>query len=228
MSSNIDENKICFITCVNDERLYEESVLYLEQLGIPHGMEVELVAVRGAESMTSGYQEAMEASNAKYKIYMHQDVFIVNRNVLFILMDVFKNNSDIGMIGVAGAGELTREMPIWWKSAARYGQIYNKPSMEEMQLDVFGAFDNVFISVQAMDGIFMATQYDVPWRTDLFKKWHFYDISQTQEFIRQGYKAVVINQQEPWLVHLAGRRGADAIYMLEMETFKKYYFSDEG
>lgn len=222
---NIEENKICFIACVNDERLYEESVLYLEQLAVPTCMKVELIAVRGAESMTAGYQEAMEASNAKYKIYIHQDVFIVNRNILFYLTDAFKKNKDIGMIGVVGAGALAIERPIWWESPLRYGKGYSKKSTEEAQLDVFGEFAGDFVSAQAVDGIFIATQYDLPWRKDLFKDWHFYDISQTQEFVRHGYKTVIINQQEPWLVHLAGRKNINDAYMTEMEIFKKYYLS---
>lgn len=223
--SNIDERKICFIACVNDERLYEESVLYLEQLAVPTGMEVELIAVRGAESMSAGYQEAMEASNAKYKIYIHQDVFIVDRNILPTLTDTFRKNRDIGMIGAMGAGELAWERPIWWESSLRYGKGYNKKSVEEIQLSVYGEFTGEFVFVQAVDGVFMATQYDLPWRKDLFKNWHFYDISQSQEFIRRGYRVAVISQQEPWFVHLAGRKNVDAIYMAEMEKLKKYYFS---
>lgn len=224
----VDENKICFIACVNDERLYEESVLYLKQLTVPTGMEVELIAVRGAESMTAGYQEAMEASNAKYKIYMHQDVFILNRNILLTLLGIFRQNKHVGMVGVVGAGELPREMPIWWKSAVRYGKLYHRKSMEEIQMDVFGEFDGDFASVQAMDGLFMATQYDIPWRTDLFKGWHFYDISQCQEFVQYGYQPVIVRQQEPWLVHAAGRRLVDDIYLAEMEKFKRYYCVDKG
>ena len=48
----LDDSKFCFIACVNDEFLYEESVLYLEQLIVPPGMTVDLLAVRGAPSMT--------------------------------------------------------------------------------------------------------------------------------------------------------------------------------
>lgn len=225
--SNMNENKICFVACVNDERLYEESVLYLATLEVPPGMEVELIAVREAESMTAGYQEAMEASDAKYKIYIHQDVFIVNRNILFILMDTFKKNRDIGMIGVVGAGELARERPVWWESPLRYGKVYNKTSAEEIYLSVYGEFSGDFVSVQAVDGVFMATQYDLPWRKDLFKGWHFYDISQSQEFIRHGCRVAVVSQQEPWLVHLAGRKNVDVAYKAAMEVFRKYYFFDE-
>lgn len=47
----------------------------------------------------------------------------------------------------------------------------------------------------------MITQYDIKWREDLFKNWDFYDISQSQEFIKAGYKVVVPNQKNPWCIH---------------------------
>ena len=77
--------------------------------------------------------------------------------------------------------------------------------------------------VQAIDGIFMATQYDVSWRSDLFKEWHFYDISQSFEFARHGYKVVVMQQQEAWVIHLAGRKNIDESYTANMEILKSNY-----
>ena len=55
--------------------------------------------------------------------------------------------------------------------------------------------------MEAIDGLLRATQYDVPWREDLFDKWDFYDISQSQEFLRAGYKVVVPKQKRPWCIH---------------------------
>ena len=59
---NGDEKKIAFIACVNDEDMYEESVRYLRHLEVPQGVSVELVPVRGASSMTAGYEAARSAS----------------------------------------------------------------------------------------------------------------------------------------------------------------------
>ena len=74
-----NEKKICFIICVNNDLFFEECAKYIYALSIPEGMEIELLEIRGAASMTSGYNEGMYASNAKYKVYLHQDVFIINR-----------------------------------------------------------------------------------------------------------------------------------------------------
>jgi hypothetical protein len=50
----------------------------------------------------------------------------------------------------------------------------------------------------------MATQYDLPWREDLFDGWHYYDLSQAQEFRRAGYQVGVFPQGKPWCLHRHG------------------------
>lgn len=73
----MDERKIAFISCVNDEEKYEKCLSHLERLCIPEGMTVVYIPVRGASSMASGYERARRASDAKYKVYLHQDVYII-------------------------------------------------------------------------------------------------------------------------------------------------------
>ena len=75
--------------------------------------------------------------------------------------------------------------------------------------------------MEALDGLLMATQYDVPWREDLFTKWDFYDISQSQEFLRAGYKVVVPNQEEPWCIH------DDGFFNLKNYYVSRKIFVDE-
>ena len=48
--------------------MYGEAFSYLQKLIIPEGFEMECLAVREADSMASGYNEAMHSSDAKYKI----------------------------------------------------------------------------------------------------------------------------------------------------------------
>ena len=50
----------------------------------------------------------------------------------------------------------------------------------------------------------MATQYDIPWREDLFQGFHFYDVSQSLEFQRAGYLIGIPNQANLWCIHYNG------------------------
>ncbi|MBQ7453460.1 MAG: glycosyl transferase family 2, partial [Selenomonadaceae bacterium] len=80
--SRLDDKKIAFITCVNSDWWYSECRLYLEHLTIPEGMTAEFIDVRDAQSMTAGYNRAMKNAEAKYKIYLPQDTFVVNKNLI--------------------------------------------------------------------------------------------------------------------------------------------------
>ncbi len=218
-----DENKIALIACVNDEVMYQESLAYIEKLEIPEGMELELLEIQNAESMCSGYQEAMEATDAKYKIYMHQDTFLVYKQILPKIIEIFRRDSSVGIIGLNGCRELSHQKPMWWRSNIRFGQAYNKLSYEYIDHFVYGEFTEDYISVDAMDGIFLATQYDLPWRQDLFHGWHFYDISHTRDFIDAGYKAVIPRQDKPWIMHYAGMKAQDESYYEAMRIFQENY-----
>ena len=74
---------------------------------------MDLLTVKDAVSMASGYQEAMEQSDAKYKIYMHQDVFILNRNFLADVLAVFEDDPEIGMIGMVGYEKMSVDGIMW-------------------------------------------------------------------------------------------------------------------
>ena len=97
-NSVMNDKKICFIMCVNNEDYMEEQVAYLNHLQVPEGYEIDVLNVYGATSMTSGYNEAMHASDAKYKVYLHQDTFIINPNFIADLLEIFEEEQ-IGLVG---------------------------------------------------------------------------------------------------------------------------------
>ena len=99
----MDNKKIAFIICSNNELLLNECLNYLSLLKVPENYSTDILVIKDAKSMTSGYNEAMEASDAKYKIYMHQDVFILNPNFLVDILEVFAQDRKTAMIGVIGS-----------------------------------------------------------------------------------------------------------------------------
>lgn len=199
----MDSKKICFITCVNDERMYKECIFYIENLSIPEGFSIETICMRNANSMTSAYNKMMKKTDAKYKVYLHQDTFIKNKNFIYDVVKIFESDKSIGMIGMAG----TKKLPIngvWWQSGVNqvtqlcdnYDGIMKNISIYETK--------EMYELVEVIDGLIMITQYDIKWREDLFDGWHFYDISQSMQFNRNKYKIVIPKQEIPWCVHDCG------------------------
>lgn len=209
-------NKISFIICFNDKNLCDECILYINNLNNPDNFEIEIILIDDALSMTEGYNRAMKSTDAKYKVYLHQDTFIVNKDFIINIIDIFKDNT-IGMIGVAG----TRRLPqsgIWWESKEVVGKIYDNVT-GKLQLSFTDTKNKNYDEVEAIDGLIIITQYDLPWREDIFQGWHFYDISQSCEFRLSKYKVVVPNQDRPWCIHDCGTDIMDISY----EKFRKKF-----
>lgn len=191
----MNSKKFCFIVCVNQESYLKECLYYINHLSVPEGYEVDILTITDAESMTAGYNAGMQQSNAKYKIYLHQDVFIVYKNFLANLLEVFLDNS-IGLVGMVGSPKLPEHAVMWYGD--RVGRIYTS-NVVQAGASVMGG--NELCEVEAVDGLLMATQYDIPWREDLFRGWDFYDISQSFEFRKKGYRVVVPKMAQPWVLH---------------------------
>lgn len=198
-----NNKKFCFIICTNDEQQLNECILYLNELDIPEGYEVEILTILDAVSMTSGYNEAMHSSDAKYKIYLHQDTFIIEKQFLKKILNIFKQDSKIGMIGLMGAETLSKDAVMWHED--RCGNFYGleewhkEKRCENIKLIKIGKRE-----VDVIDGFLMITCVDIPWREDLLKGWDFYDVSQCLEFKRLGYKIVVPGQKKNWAIHACG------------------------
>jgi len=218
------EKKICFITCVSDERVYQECLLYINQLDVPEGFVVSTLAIRDAPSMAAGYNEGLRRSDAKYKIYLHQDVFVIRKDFLLDLIGLFEKYPHVGLLGLCGAKTLP-ENGVWWESDDSFGQTIES-STRIMKPLVFSEVVDDYESVTTLDGLLLATQTDIPWRSDLFDGFHFYDVSQSFEFIKHGFEVGVMKQLSPYVLHHCGFKVDWAVsYYPYRDIFVKEYLS---
>lgn len=204
----MQHNKMCFITCLNDEILYDESVRYINSLHVPDDFEVEIIAIRDAKSLTEGYNRAMRMSDAKYKVYLHQDTLIINKSFINDVVSMFTKYPKLGMMGVIGAEKLSPR-GTWWTSPERYGKVYESSREGGMMILETREISGDYQPVEAVDGLILMTQYDLNWRDDLFKGWHMYDISQCMEFIKEGYEIGIPKQESCWCAHDCGPLNLD-------------------
>ena len=57
---------------------------------LPEGFEAEFVPIMDATSMTNGYNRAMSGTDAKYKVYLHQDLYIFRATFISDLVRLFQ------------------------------------------------------------------------------------------------------------------------------------------
>jgi hypothetical protein len=217
----MDNKKICFICCVNDDEFFNEAMIYVENLYVPEGYIIESLCIKESEYMTKSYNEAILASDAKYKVFLHQDVFIINKNFIYEIINIFTKDNEIGLIGMVGSKTIPTS-GIWWESNSIFGKVYDSHN-GKMELLQFQNPQEDYESVSCIDGLIMITQYDIPWREDIFTGWHFYDISQSVEFLKCGYKVVVPKQEEPWCIHDSGIANIKNGYGFYRDIFLREY-----
>ena len=88
----LNESKICFITCVNDQELYNESLAYIENLNLPENFEIETMWLSNANSITSAYNQAMKVMDIEK--YMNDLNYEITQLHAYINMKKEKERND--------------------------------------------------------------------------------------------------------------------------------------
>ena len=166
----MNERKFEIIIHVADAATCNRLINSLQKVIVPENFTAEIQLVEGAEKYFA-YDTAMRASDAKYKIYLDERALIANENFLLELLQIFNADKKIGAVGTSGAIELSTH-GVSLNSAKR-------------------APRNFYDYAEIADGFFFATQYDLPWRHDLFKDNFFGGQAQCVEFKRAGYKIFI-------------------------------------
>ncbi|MBD9304424.1 MAG: hypothetical protein EGS63_06525 [Lachnospira sp.] len=239
--NKLDDSRISIIFCTNNEEYCKECCMYIQRLIVPDNYTLNIIAIRNAPSMASGYNCAMNYSNSRYKIYIHQDTFIIDTDILNKLLNIFNSDANIGLIGNSGS-TLFPANGEWWGDnnpdnwcfnlyqdnllQTKYTNSYlNKLSLEQYNNPEKNYPDNVTIAeASAIDGIFTATDNDIRWREEIFDNWHFYDISQTMEFKKMGFHPVFLCSVSPMLLHeLSTSKSSVVQYDKYRRIFLKHY-----
>lgn len=193
----MNDKKISIISIVKDEDSFLEFQRYLNRLIVPDGFEIELLPVSGAANIAAGYNYAMSLSDAKYKVYLSQDDYLVQPDCLQTLISLFEENPDLGAIGTIGA----KDFPLSCKlSEAKYkfGGGYTNSSgtmQKEWHLDPQTSFETVTIA----EGLFI-TQVDCEWEENTFLSQGYTLASQCVRLINKGYEIGVPHQTKPWIL----------------------------
>jgi hypothetical protein len=165
------------------------------------GVQFEIIAINnsdGKKGICEVYNKG--ANNARFGIlcFMHEDIIIKTQNWGAILYKIFKNDTNIGLVGVAGAAYKSLSPSPW----SGYGidtkhinllQSY-KHQLTEAQLLYRNPQNVKLATVACIDGVFMCTTKNVfsdhKFDEDTFKGFHIYDVDFSLN-IGQTYKVSV-------------------------------------
>src|ERR1035437_2099565 len=146
-------NTFSFNSCVTDINKYKTNVI--DSVELIHG-EKHFEIDNNSTDMTKSYNILMNANAFKYKVYLHQDVMIINPNFIQDCLDIFKD-PEIGMIGMAGCGKFPRT-GTWW-DGDKVGKVYDN-CQNNTGINSLMSFNDDGGFVEGIDGLIMVTQYD--------------------------------------------------------------------
>lgn len=194
----MDEHKLAIILCVNDERYYEECLYYIESQHLPEDMQIEIFPITDALSICSAYNQAMRITDARYKLYLHQDVFLLDKDLLWDSIKRFQSDEKLGMLGVLGASDIAKNRRFYrnWDLGNVLGG-----EVSRVYQNLLSTTDT---SAAVLDGMYLMTQYDIEW-DERITGWDFYDVSQSLRFQKAGYALGVMAKERPNCIHDCGR-----------------------
>ena len=213
---------MAFLCSVDDERKLDRLLTSIDELEPVPGTDVGVFSARGHTSLGRAYNELLgQAVGWRYKVYVHQDVVLVNRGLLGDLLRLFRHRT-IGLVGVAGCRFLPPSY-VWWNGSGLYGLVVQDRG-DGPKLREFGDPAADYERVECVDGLFLATQHDLPW-DERIPGFHFYDVAQSTRFLLHGYDVVVPRQGAAWLRHDIGARDdrPSPAYLAARDAFAELY-----
>lgn len=215
----MNEKEIAFIICTNDDEQYEDCLYYINRLIIPENFSMDVICIKEASGICEAYNAGMKSSDAKYKIYMHHDVLILNQNFLVDMIACFDRNPKAGLLGLIGRKNFDNRDKLFMNEyfGALYETRVNK-TVSYFNYSCEGKDEKVL----HVDGLLIMTSVDIEWREDIFDRWDCYDVSQSLEMARKDYEVYVPYAKEPWALHDCGALHLNGYYEQRDKLIKEY------
>lgn len=183
----MNPNKFCFIACISSDDADMQIAQNLCDLSVPEGYEIEYLGVREAPSIAAGYNEAIDATDACYKIFVKESAQIFDADILTKILSIFEKDKKIDAIGVLGTDKMPTDMVL------QHGTMYGVAAA-----DIFDVAGD-YIEVICISDDFMVIKGDYRFDDISFDGSSFYNVAICADILRNRKKIVVANQDTPWL-----------------------------
>lgn len=142
---------------ISSRKTLEENTSLIENLNSKIGVPYDLFLYHNTEgeSLTKIYNNALGISKHDIILFIHDDIEFINGNIGSIVKNIFKNNKEYGIFGVAGSATFD-EGGSWWNYNEKYGQVLHRNGSNSWLTCFSDAFNEDLKEVVVIDGLFMA------------------------------------------------------------------------
>ena len=194
----VNEKKIAVLVRKSHEAQYAVCMESLQAMKWPAGYEVEVFALEAEKPYAAEANAVLAKTDAKYKIYINDDLCLVSPQAVEELLDIFRDET-VGMVGFLGS----RSLPVsgnLLESAYKWGAVY-VPMENDLTETRFGeATEGESAVVRFLAPSFFATQADLSWN-EAYGKQYYAVLAHCQAFEGEGRRIVVPLPQNIWCAY---------------------------
>lgn len=208
---------VSVITCVSNQDQYERFCLptlketseRMLTFGLP---ELDIIQTSHPTSIFLAYNDAMQKAKFPVKVFMHQDVDLLDTNWLNKVLTAFSSDKTVALVGLVGTKKLG-DRGFWWESGREHivGELYSGQEKADWKYNTAKEMNYV----ECVDGFFMATNQPFPFDANM-TGFHFYDMDYSRTVRKLGYKIVNVNHKA-W--HIGAIRDQDLNHL--WKVYKK-------
>lgn len=209
---------IAFIIYKTDAILYNELINNLAKLDISKFFSVEYITVEGDEGYSKAYNFGMHNSTARFKFYINESTRLLDSEWIIDVINLFKKNPRIAMIGPSGSVTIPND-GIFIRNNKRSGRII----VGDSEIIWSKINSNEYEDVLLLDNGIFATQYDIDYSFETFRKSFFIGAIKSIDFLKLDMHSVVLGSDKTIVKYTQDNF---SINKAEIELFKKEYLHD--
>ena len=214
------EKRFVFFVRKSDEVRYNTCLESLQALHLPVGYEAEIFTLTAETSYAAQVNRAQTLFNAKFKIYINDDIRLVCSDMLEKLLRIFKDES-IGMVSFMGSRSLSVDgnvLGVEDKQGAFY--IPMGRNLSEMR---FGENSTESLAdVRFILPSLFAMQMDLSW-DEVYETQYYAVLAQCRKFEEAGRRIVVSLAQDIWCAYQSRNIAFDAEEDDRTRFFARYH-----
>ena len=194
----MDRRKIAVLVRKADQARYDFCMVSLQNAEWPKGYAVEYFVIDAARPYAAQVNKILAETDAKYKIYINDDVCLVCKQAIREMLAIFQDE-EIAMLGIFGS----QSLPVSgnpFDSSYKCGAVY-LPTEGDLSEVRFGEATAAVVDVRCLLPSFFATQRDIPWDEYSYKRQYYAVLEHSCAMRRSGGRVVVSMLAEIWCAY---------------------------
>lgn len=172
---------------------------FYENIDKTIGAEYDLILINNSENQFSvfeAYNLGLKRTQTPFAVFIHEDILFHTNNWGEVLLKLFNDQPEYGLIGVAGANIKTKFASGWWDcpNENKFLHLIQHFPNGKVKKESIGFKSPGIKDAVALDGVFLALRKDLALSFDEgFSGFHGYDLNIGFEVLRKNFKIGITN-----------------------------------